>query len=106
MSDGNNEETVIPAHGRGRLRKGGKPGNKGGTGRPPEALRIKSRQLFDKWLEWAAKQASESAPDANLMMQIGNTAAKYGLGTTFTPTDTEGKTLTAVRVTHHIVGGS
>lgn len=84
---------ATPSHGRGKLRRGGT--NKGGTGRPPEALRIKSRAVFEKWLAWAAKRVADPETDDSLMLQIGNTAAKYGLGTTFTPTDTSGKTLTA-----------
>ena len=85
--------TRIPSTGRGELRVGN-PGNKGG-GRKPEALRIKSREVFEKWLAWAAKKAVDPLTPADVMMQIGNTAGRYGIGTAITPMDTSGRTLTS-----------
>ncbi len=38
---------VVPAHGRGALRTGGNPGNKGGTGRPPSKVRKLCREAFE-----------------------------------------------------------
>ena len=41
--------TLIPQpNGRGALLAGGKPGNKGGTGRPPDVVRQHCRESFDK----------------------------------------------------------
>lgn len=69
----------TPKHGKGKLRVGGSNGGAGG--RPPEALRLASRAVFEKWLEWAAREiVSESCTD-DVRLKIGATAAKYGLGT-------------------------
>ena len=91
----NSVETPVRAgnRGAGALRTGN-PGNKGG-GRKPEALRIKSREVFEKWLKWAAKKAVDPKTPDDVMMQIGNTAGRYGIGTAITPMDTSGRTLTS-----------
>lgn len=77
---------VRQPHG-GALRNGGT--NKGGPGRPPEYLRIRSRDVYDRWLTWAEQQtevkeackacgrsAQDPAPD--VMNQIGKTAGRFG----------------------------
>lgn len=100
-------QTVPQKHG-GALLPGGKLGNKGGTGRPPEALRIRSREVFAAWLDWAAKQmAHPDKLDPQTLNVIGNTAAKYGLGTTTesTVSGPQGAPL-AVSVTHRVVDPS
>jgi len=50
-SDKNSDlEMVTPEHGRGALLTGGKPGNKGGTGRPPNELRGTLREILERGL--------------------------------------------------------
>ena len=47
-NDKNNDlKLVVPKHGRGALRTGGTPGNKGGTGRPPSKVRKLCRDAFE-----------------------------------------------------------
>lgn len=92
--------TLVPQPHGGALRNGGT--NKGGPGRPPEALRMKSRSVYEKWLTWAdgimdqaiAAQAPAArpvegekksapvpkAPDEDAVLSIGKTAGRFGLG--------------------------
>jgi hypothetical protein len=73
----------------GLLRSGGT--NRGGTGRPPSVIREQLRGSVAervKILEAIADDAD--APFADRMKAI-DILAKYGLGTTSTETDTEGK---------------
>ena len=50
-NDKNNDlKLVVPKHGRGALRTGGTPGNKGGTGRPPSKVRERCRDSFEERL--------------------------------------------------------
>jgi hypothetical protein len=71
----------------GALRNGGT--NKGGPGRMPEVLRMRSRAVYEKWLDWADKVVTsklDEKPNAisdETMMQIGNTVGRYG----FPPSD-------------------
>ena len=44
-------EMRTPCHGRGLLRTGGKPGNRGGTGRPPCSIKAACRQGFAEALQ-------------------------------------------------------
>lgn len=39
---------VVPDHGRGLIKTGGNPGNKGGSGRPPERIRVTARQMLEE----------------------------------------------------------
>ena len=80
----------------GALYAGGVPGHVGGSGRLPEAIRIRSRDEYDALLDIIrTRRETGEFKDAPLrdLSQLANTVAKYGLGTTITPTDTEGKTL-------------
>jgi hypothetical protein len=70
---------LIPQEHGGALLAGGVPGNKGGTGRPPNVLRSKSRAVYEKFLEWADKEASKDAPDPNVMAQIGRITSSVGI---------------------------
>ena len=80
----------------GALRNGGT--NRGGPGRMPEVLRIRSRATYEQWLDWAdivvaGKLAAINAPttakpkstviDDETMLQIGKTVARYS----FPPND-------------------
>ena len=50
-NDENNDlRLVVPEHGRGALRTGGTPGNRGGSGRPPSAIREAARLAFSERL--------------------------------------------------------
>lgn len=39
---------MVPKHGRGALLTGGKPGNRGGPGRPPSAIRKRCQDSFEE----------------------------------------------------------
>lgn len=80
----------TPKHGNGMLLSGGT--NKGGPGRPPSIIRMRSRALYERWLEWAEGAVGTGQLDPEVMNVIGNTAGRYGLGTTITETDHDGKT--------------
>jgi len=67
---------LVPQPHGGALRNGGP--NKGGTGRPPEYLRLRSREVYEKWLDWAEKQVGVKKPDPDLMIQIGKTSGRFG----------------------------
>jgi hypothetical protein len=102
--------TLVPQSHGGAIRQGGNPGNKGGPGRPPSAIRAALRQSFEervKVLESIAdgevvfklRSDGEKPSAADLTKVIPSVAdrlkamdllAKYGLGTTSTQTDTEG----------------
>ena len=77
---------LIPqAHG-GALLRGGKPGNRGGSGRPPDVIRQRCRESFDKRipiLEQIAddklKKGSEQPRVRDRIMAI-DTLAKHGFG--------------------------
>ena len=62
----------------GKLRTGN-PGNKGGTGRPPNVLRKASREVYWRWLKWAAKQLNDPNIKPETALGIGAIAPKYGL---------------------------
>jgi len=82
----------TPKTGRGRLRTGN-PGNRGGPGRPPDAIRRACRKSFDERLKLLRRFADDVKLDPSIRMKAIETLGKYGLGTTFTPTDTDGNTL-------------
>lgn len=80
-------DQFVPAHGFGRLNKGGKRGNKGG--RPREEFRrragkagLDTLSLFEEWLR-DAKAARKAGKPINwkLLLQIADFLAKYGVGT-------------------------
>lgn len=81
----------------GMLRVGGKPGNKGGPGATPSVIRERLRGSFQKRI-WVLEQIAEDphVSTADRMRAI-DLLAKYGLGTTVTETDTEGRD-TVIRV--------
>jgi hypothetical protein len=75
----------VPAHGRGRLLVGGKIGNKGGSGRPPCAIKAICRQSFEKGIESAAKivagqkvTAGAEQPTNADIIRAFNVLGRYG----------------------------
>lgn len=81
----------IPGRNGGRLLLGGKPGNKGGPGRPPSTIRAVAREefadLIPELVKIARSKTSSKADKCRAIDLLG----KYGLGTTVTETDTEGR---------------
>jgi len=78
---------IVQPHG-GALNSGGTPGNKGGTGRPPNEIRALARDLgyrsmkiIEKEIERLEKLVQDGKPlPINLVLQISDQANKYGLG--------------------------
>jgi hypothetical protein len=86
-NSGNNSEShsvaLIPnPAGNGALLAGGKPGNKGGTGRPPNVLRQMARDLYGEYLEPATRKImeSENPMDNRTKVAVLDHYAKFGLG--------------------------
>jgi hypothetical protein len=74
--------------GRGALLSGGVPGNRGGTGRPPNALREEMRGDLGLVLEkLRARYAAGTLDD----LEYAQFLARYGVGTTVTETDAAGQ---------------
>lgn len=69
--------------GGGALRNGGT--NKGGAGRPPEAIRARSREMYEQILDEIERRNLETATLGELST-LANTTARYGLGTADTTT--------------------
>lgn len=84
------EPEKIPQKHGGALLSGGKPGNKGGPGRPPSGLREACREIFEGSLEnlktiaqGTAKRpfmGDEVPPLFSEQIKAIDTAGKYGLG--------------------------
>ena len=69
---------VVPKHGRGALLTGGKPGNRGGPGRPPSAIRKKCQDSFEERvpiLESIADNDEARDPDRIKAVEV---LGKYG----------------------------
>lgn len=81
---------VEQPHG-GALYAGGVPGHRGGTGRLPSRLRQAMRQALAERLHIAEAIADDETGSASDRLRALDFMAKYGLGTTITETDTEGK---------------
>jgi hypothetical protein len=73
---------LIPGPRGGALWTGGIPGNKGGTGRPPSALRQLARELYGEYLEPTTRKImdSENPLDMKTKVQVLDHYAKFGLG--------------------------
>lgn len=78
---GNNVPKMAGLNG-GMLNAGGTPGNKGGTGRPPNALRQLARDLYGEYLEPSTRKImdSDNPMDNRTKVQILDHYAKFGLG--------------------------
>ena len=69
---------VVPKHGRGALLTGGKPGNRGGPGRPPSAIREAAQQGFYEGLPiLAAIRDSEDEKTSDRIRAV-EVMGKYG----------------------------
>lgn len=62
------------------LLPGGVPGNAGGTGRPPNELRLKNRQLHEKALAKAEERIDANEHTEAFLGTVLNATGKYGLG--------------------------
>jgi len=90
MSDGQFEPQEVENIGQkigvpqphGGLLTPGNPGNKGGTGRPPSALRKLARDLYGEYLEPTTRKImdSENPMDAKTKVQVLDHYARFGLG--------------------------
>lgn len=70
---------LIPqSNGKGSLYAGGMPGNAGGTGRPPSAIRALMRQHLD--FEVLADLMAEYKKGDRDTLEVAEYLAKYGLG--------------------------
>lgn len=78
----------VPGRNGGRLLPGGKKGNRGGSGRPPDKIRAALRKAFDERIPLLMALA-ESDDDA-VAMKAMDMLAKYGLGTPTAAVDSEG----------------
>jgi hypothetical protein len=75
---GKSLELIPQAHG-GALNSGGTPGNKGGAGRPPSAIRAQMREHLDsKVLKKVMTEFETGDLDT---LDVADFLAKYGLGT-------------------------
>ena len=70
--------SLVPMPNGGALRNGGT--NRGGSGRPPEALRARSRDAYERII---AEIESRDLTNATLgeLALLANTTGRYGLGT-------------------------
>lgn len=86
-----------------RIRRGKGP-KKGAAnaGRPPDEIRKACRLAFEERLHVLSEIADNKSEESGIRIKALETLGKYGLGTTFTPTDTQGNDL-AVSVTHRVI---
>lgn len=70
---------MIPQPHGGALKSGGNPGNVGGTGRPPSAIRARMRQHLDS--DVLKKVMAEFEAEKLPTLDVAEFLAKYGLGT-------------------------
>ena len=70
----------VPSHGRGKVRLGSLPGNKGGTGRPPNAFKARMKALADRWAQAAEAKKILDNPEHPYWMHAGRFAAEHGYG--------------------------
>ena len=74
---------LVPSHGNGKLRHGSRRGtNRGGTGRPPSAIRERLQGSFDERIETLEAIADSPAESAADRIRAIDLLARYGLGTT------------------------
>lgn len=82
---------VVPKHGRGKLLRGGVVGHRGAGGRTPSALREKMRGALATRIKIAQDIADDEDATSADRLRALDFLGKYGLGTTITETDTEGR---------------
>jgi hypothetical protein len=83
-------ELVVPAHGRGALRTGGKPGNKGG-GRTPSALRKMALKKSPKMLQVLEKIALSETSKESDRVAAAREHVKIALGSGYSETEVRDK---------------
>jgi hypothetical protein len=99
-------ETIATMPGRngGTLRRGG---NKTpGPGRPPSVIREHAREGFADLIPSLKRIAGDKETSTTDRLRAIDLLGKYGLGTTVTETDTEGRDVTVrvIREPHRLVG--
>lgn len=87
----------VPKHGGGRLKTGGTPGNKGGTGRPPDAWKALCRELASSDAMMERAKAVLNVPNHPAWLGAWKFLTEQGYGKPAQPVEHDG-TLT-VRVT-------
>lgn len=83
---------TMPGGNGGTLQRGNF-GNRGGTGRPPSLVRQVCRGAFANRIATLRQIADGEVPEASVVDRLKaiDLLGKYGLGTTITETDTEGR---------------
>ena len=76
---GTTPDRIPQPHG-GALLSGGLPGNRGGIGRPPSALRERLRGSFDERVGVLEQIADDQAADPQDRIRALEVMGKYGLG--------------------------
>jgi hypothetical protein len=99
-------ELVVPSHGRGKLRRGSKPGtNRGGAGRPPSEIRARLRGSFDARIGILEQIAGDPAVSTADRIRALDLLAKYGLGTQQEHSGPDGAPIpTQIIVTRRVIG--
>ena len=72
---------LLPQRHGGALRSGGKPGNRGGTGRPPSVIRERCRGSFEDRIVVLEEIADDAKTSAGDRIRALDLLGKYGLGT-------------------------
>ena len=72
-------EMQPQSHG-GALLSGGQPGNRGGSGAPPSAIRLRCRESFLSRVAIAERIADDEAQDARNRLKALELLARLGLG--------------------------
>jgi hypothetical protein len=85
----------IPGKNGGRLRPGGKPGHRGGPGRPPDAIRARCAGLFDDHVEKAVAILESPKASHGDQLKALDLLGKYG-GRIKQTTEMQGSTIADV----------
>lgn len=82
-TDDSGPRMFVPAHGGGRLHRGGVPGNQGGAGRPPSALRERLRGSIEERVEILEKILDDPETSTRDRISCAGLLLQYGLGSRF-----------------------
>lgn len=82
---------VPQPNGKGAIYQGGIPGNKGGTGRPRSEVRAAALEGADIAIPKLIAIVRDVKSDKNEVTAAAKVLLQFGLGTTTTETDTEGR---------------
>ena len=77
----NPKPELLPQRHGGALRGGGKPGNRGGTGRPPSVIRERCRGSFEDRIVVLEEIADDAKANAGDRIRALDLLGQYGLGT-------------------------